>query len=200
MPYRDAVCGIYVIRNVRTGSAYVGQSKNMRKRIADHLNLLRSGRHRNPHLQNAWNLYGEDSFVWEPEVICEDPQDLDLFENAYLSGEAAPEGGVVHYNIAKLSTSVMVDRSHTDETKRKISASKRGRCEHITPEYRVRLREGLMKSALKNPEYRARVRFVVDNPHMSYAARGRHVGFDTSTARKLALKYTPYKEYLYGTN
>ena len=58
--------GIYFIRNTKTGSAYVGSSVNsFNKRWGDHRYMLRNNIHPNRHLQNAWNKYGEESFLFE---------------------------------------------------------------------------------------------------------------------------------------
>jgi len=198
MPYREDHAGIYVIRNEHTGNGYVGQSVRMRKRLADHFNLLRKGSHPNPHLQHAFAKYGENSFSYNFEVVCEDVSDLDSLEEAYLTGEAVFDDTPVYYNISNTAHVPMRGRKHTARTKEKISASKIGRVEHVTPEYRSKLSRAQISRALSDDKRRARTRFIVNNPHLSYAERGRQVGVDTSTARKLALKYTPLKEILNG--
>jgi group I intron endonuclease len=55
-------CGIYLIKCTGNGKVYVGQSIEIEKRKYAHFNKLRLGRHRNPHLQNAFNTYGEEAF------------------------------------------------------------------------------------------------------------------------------------------
>lgn len=194
MPYAQDISGVYVIRNDLTSNGYVGQSARMRKRIADHFNLLRRGTHPNQHLQRAFVKYGEAAFSYDFEVVCEDVADLDAVESAYLSGAAVFDDTRTYYNISTSPSGVMRDRKHSCETKEKISISKRGRCGHVTPAYRQRLSSAQRSRALSDPEYRDKVIFVVENPHLSYAERGRIVGIDTSTTRKIALKYTPYKD------
>src|SRR5579872_5801398 len=56
--------GIYLIRNIINDKEYIGSSKNLQKRKYSHWEQLRKGRHKNPHLQNAWSIYGENSFVF----------------------------------------------------------------------------------------------------------------------------------------
>ena len=58
-------CGVYQIKNTLNGKAYIGSSKNIKRRLGIHRSMLRHGTHRNPHLQNAWNKYGESAFVME---------------------------------------------------------------------------------------------------------------------------------------
>jgi group I intron endonuclease len=198
MPYAEDLSGVYVIRNDLTGNGYVGQSVRMRKRISDHFNLLRRGIHPNQHLQNAFLKYGESAFSYDFEIVCEDPADLDPLESAYLSGDAVFDSARTYYNIAKTPTAVMRDRKHTEETRAKISKSKKGNRSHVTADYRRKLSEARRMAALSDPEYRNKVIFVVENPHLSYAERGRIVGIDTSTTRKIALKYANSKELLNG--
>lgn len=198
MPYAEDFAGIYILCNDATGNGYVGQSSRMRKRVADHFNLLRRGVHPNSHLQRAFVKYGEDSFSYDFEVVCEDASELNMLENAYLTGDAVFDRTVVYYNISRVADAPMRGRQHTEETKTKIRSSKVGRTDHVTPEYRKSLSAGQLRRVLSNPDYVARIKFVVNNPHLSYAERGRKAGFDTSTARKIALKYTPMKETLNG--
>lgn len=198
MPYSTPLAGIYVIRNRVNGGGYVGQSSNMRKRVADHFNLLRKGRHPNPHLQNAFRKYGEAAFSYEFEVICDDRDDLDALENAFLTGDAVFDGAELHYNIANTAKSPMRGRAHTAETRAKISRSKAGQRGHITEEYRKRLRAGHWARLTRDPEYLEKLKILVLRGDLSYAERGRMVGMDTSTARKTALRFQNMKGYLRG--
>jgi group I intron endonuclease len=198
MPYGQDFCGIYVIRNNATGNGYVGQSARMRKRLADHFNLLRSGRHPNKHLQAAFKKYGDSAFSYDFEVICEDATELDLLEEAYLTGDAVFDDTPVYYNISVTAHVPMRGRAHSADTRKKISATKKGVVAHVTDKYREALSSGQIRRRLADPDKLAKVRFIVDNPHMTYAARGRAVGLDTSSVRKIALRYTPMKEILHG--
>ena len=55
-------CYIYKIINNVTGEKYVGQTTNFSRRINDHKEKLRAGKHANPKLQASWNKYGEECF------------------------------------------------------------------------------------------------------------------------------------------
>ena len=56
---------IYTIRNTVNSKIYIGSTWNLRKRFKTHVDLLRTARHFNKHLQSAWTKYGEDSFAFE---------------------------------------------------------------------------------------------------------------------------------------
>ena len=62
MSRRKKVAGIYGISSIPNKKIYVGYSTHIFKRWDDHKSSLRKNSHKNPHLQSAWSLYGEDSF------------------------------------------------------------------------------------------------------------------------------------------
>lgn len=65
-----SVSGIYVITNLKNGKKYVGQSCDVVRRIRTHKLLLSSGRHKNRHLQAAWDKYGAAWFSFEVIESC----------------------------------------------------------------------------------------------------------------------------------
>lgn len=61
-------CGVYQIINTRNGKKYIGStSLNFRYRFNLHINDLRKNVHKNAHLQNVYNKYGED--IFDVEII-----------------------------------------------------------------------------------------------------------------------------------
>jgi len=65
------VCGVYEIYNKESFMSYIGSGKSIYKRISYHFSALRSNRHSNEHLQNAFNKYGEDAFEVRILETCE---------------------------------------------------------------------------------------------------------------------------------
>ena len=57
-------CGIYKITNKQNDKFYIGSSTNIEMRWYAHKSYLRRNVHANQHLQNAWNKYGEDNFIF----------------------------------------------------------------------------------------------------------------------------------------
>lgn len=57
--------GIYVIRNKVNDKVYIGQSWNIKSRLADHKRDLRKNKAGNIHLQRAYNKYGLDNFEFK---------------------------------------------------------------------------------------------------------------------------------------
>ncbi len=62
--------GIYCIVNCVNDKIYVGSSKNIKIRIANHKNLLIKKKHGNIHLQRAYNKYKLGSFSFEVLEYC----------------------------------------------------------------------------------------------------------------------------------
>ena len=54
--------GIYIISNNKSENVYIGQSKNIEKRIIAHFSHLRNNYHSNKNMQNEFNEFGEHSF------------------------------------------------------------------------------------------------------------------------------------------
>lgn len=78
--------GIYSITNVANGKKYVGSTaKSFKSRWKKHITNLKSGGHTSHHLQNAWNKYGEDSFVFKVEEIVDDVGNLLNLERDYIN-------------------------------------------------------------------------------------------------------------------
>lgn len=189
MPYKINTCGIYKIVNTVTGQCYVGQSQRVEKRIKEHFRLLRLNKHTNSHLQNSYNKHGVAAFYGAVEVECSDLDELDRLENAFLQGDAWFEEPAV-YNIADFAKAPMRNRIHSEEIREKIRLGRRASTfDYSSPEYRKTLSKAQMARYHSDPKFVANLKFILENPDMSYAERARHLGKDTSSTRKLALKY-----------
>jgi group I intron endonuclease len=75
--------GVYQILCKPTGKIYIGSAVNFPARWSHHRNSLRRGVHRNIHLQNAWDKYGEESFEFS---VLEFVERIDLLraEQAWI--------------------------------------------------------------------------------------------------------------------
>lgn len=193
MPYKIKLCGIYRIANSVTGESYVGQSRNLHKRIKEHFRLLRRGTHPNCSLQTAYVVHGPEALKGEIEVLCESPDDLDSLEEAFLQGEAwFGSGGI--YNISSTAHAPMTGRFHSEEVRKRIRFGRRASTfDYRSLEYRDTLRKAQMARYLRDPKFLARLKYILENEHLSYAERGRFLGIATTSVRKLALKHQSLK-------
>ena len=66
----DKICGVYKITNKLNGKFYIGSSNDVEHRWRQHRLQLKDKTHKNKHLQYAWNLYGEDNFMFDIIEEC----------------------------------------------------------------------------------------------------------------------------------
>ena len=57
--------GIYRITCIANTKIYIGSSQNIKHRLQIHIKTLSEGKHKNSHLQSAYNLYGNSFFIFE---------------------------------------------------------------------------------------------------------------------------------------
>lgn len=93
-------CGIYKITNLVNKKIYIGSAFNISNRFSVHKYSLKNNKHKNPHLQAAWNLYGEKEFIFEILEIVEDKTKIIEREQYYLD-LYNPCDNSIGYNIAK---------------------------------------------------------------------------------------------------
>jgi hypothetical protein len=92
---------IYKIRNKTDNKFYLGSSKNKTNRWREHKRDLRNNKHHCVRLQNAWNKYGADNFVFE--VVEEFPEisdELLLRREQYWLEKLNPCDDSIGYNIS----------------------------------------------------------------------------------------------------
>jgi len=155
--------GIYKIINKTNNKYYIGSAKNIRIRIKyGHLWALKSKKHRNRHLQRAWNKFGEDNFYimiieYVPIELLKivEQRYLDIakseIDNVYNIQFIADRLEVTDYmrecvrasnknrvwtkESRKKLSKVHTGYRHTDEAKQKMSDANRGKI--ISLEHRL---------------------------------------------------------------
>jgi len=111
--------GIYEIVNKKNGNKYVGSSIDVKRRWRAHKSEFKRGVHFNGHLQNAWNKYGEKSFMFKVLVYTNPKESLRL-ENLLLDTRN------YEYNIATDAVASFLGMTHSKETKKKMSLAHTG--------------------------------------------------------------------------
>lgn len=85
MEYNQLIIGVYKISNTLSGRYYIGYSTNINRRFTVHRNKLKQNYHDNIFLQRAYNLDGEDKFVYEIIHICDTEEYAKEIELQYLT-------------------------------------------------------------------------------------------------------------------
>ena len=102
---------IYKIENIINKKVYVGLTNNWKRRKARHFLDLKNNEHDNPHLQEAYNKYGKENFVFsiigEFDCTKDEIKDYESYYikelKAYPDGYNCNPGGKQSYFLGQLS-------------------------------------------------------------------------------------------------
>ena len=144
------ISGIYEIKNLINSKKYIGQSADIVKRERMHFWMLRNGKHKNPHLQNAYNKYGEDNFIFKIIEKCA-PKKLTAREQFYVDNENRES----LYNIRIKCVDSNLGVKPSAETLKKMSV------------------------ANKNPSAETRKKMSKANTGKKHPNYGKHTSFET---------------------
>lgn len=122
---KEKISGIYKIENLVNNKVYIGSSKNIYKRWADHKNSLRNNKHHSIHLQRSWNKYKEESFefaiiekCFEADLILKEQYWIDFYKSYDIN---------IGYNISTTAKGVILPlefRIELAKRRRKLSDKK----------------------------------------------------------------------------
>jgi group I intron endonuclease len=108
--------GIYIIRNEFNCKIYIGQAKSIKKRCQRHKTDLKCKRHKNQHLQRAYDVYGEINFTFSVLELC-DINFLNEREDYWVKVLKSTD---VEYGYNIRPTDVNNKPSHSEESREKI--------------------------------------------------------------------------------
>lgn len=156
----QSIPGIYAITNAVSGTVYIGQAVNIRKRWEVHRCTLEKGKHRNNYLQRAWIKYGPHSFQFSvledmsavpmPELTARlneaEIAALLRFPNSYNLMEAGHSGTIASAATRRLLSRIRTAMWANPETRALRIAAIRERA--ADPEHQKRRGAGI--SAYRN--------------------------------------------------
>ena len=76
--------GVYSITNTIDNKSYFGNSIYIYGRWNGHRHTLRNGIHKNKELQESWDKYGENSFIFKVLVVIKDEDELIRLEQWFI--------------------------------------------------------------------------------------------------------------------
>jgi group I intron endonuclease len=144
--------GIYRIRNTITNKVYIGSSRDMFERRAEHRRLLRKGEHRSVKLQRSFDKHGEEAFVFEILEEVKDKLRLCDLEQVWIDWYSASVEG---YNMSGRASRIEL----TPEVKKKLSRIRSGKPlteearKSLTPHWKSRI-------GSKSPEHSERMKLL----------------------------------------
>lgn len=140
---------IYKIRNIINNKIYIGSAVCFKDRVELHLNELRKNTHHCIYLQNAWNKYGENCFVFEIIEIIQEVDSLISREQYYLDQFLFAQDFILNkdkrfnslgYNICPIAGS-RLHSSVSEKTKKLISQSSFGKKK--SKEHSINIKNGI---------------------------------------------------------
>lgn len=135
--------GVYQIRCIKENKCYIGSSKDCQERVQKHFSELRFNRHTNKCLQEAFNKYGIEGFIYSIVLYVAKEEDLLTKETEYQIKIGIDNlyndkiTGVYMSNELK-ARYANIDQSykHTLEYRMKLAASRQNnkiaRCDYVT--------------------------------------------------------------------
>lgn len=157
---------VYCIHNTASNRVYIGiTTQRPSKRWIFHRWSLRHGHHYNPHLQRAWNKYGE--VVFEFAVLEECPTQIaldeaEIFHIEYLRSIGATLynqksgggfGGIPNAEMRRKMSEASKGKPKSTETRQRMSEGSKGVSRQRTPESEARVQEA-RRQASQRPEYK----------------------------------------------
>lgn len=141
---------IYKIVNSINNKIYVGSAKNIKKRWSAHKSDLNKNKHHNKHLQNAWNKYGINVFIFE---IIEELTDVSLLiiKEQYYIDTLNPI-----YNHCPIAGNCL-GRIHSEETKQKMKLKK------VSEENKKKISEFMKNRPVKESTKQKAKERMIDN-------------------------------------
>ena len=133
---REKLCGIYKITNLESGKVYVGSSLDIYTRFTKHKSDLIRNKHKNIYLQNAWNKYGSQNFIFEIIELVS-PVDQLLIRESYWIKHIKCLNRIFGYNLSDIESTGIIKLSK--ETRQKMSKSKTGKIHTKESKKKMRL-------------------------------------------------------------
>jgi group I intron endonuclease len=162
--------GVYRITNIVNSKFYIGSTNNLKRRYHCHRCSLKGNYHTNEYLQNSFNKYGEESFIFEILECVDESKSLDEVrdvEQLYLD---KVEDWDLCFN-ARKTANYCNPSPLTEETKLRMSEARKG---DKNPNYGKERPQELKE--LLHKTYRVSGSGIIKKPCGTYEVRINNIG------------------------
>ena len=135
MEDKHLIIGVYKISNTLSGRYYIGYSTNIYRRFCAHRNKLKQKCHDNIFLQRAYNLDGEDKFLYEIIHTCDTEEEAKEIELKYLTNLSIREY-LYNLNFNNSGGDLLSNHPDKEKIREKIVNSFKETLNNMTPEER----------------------------------------------------------------
>lgn len=119
--------GIYCFLNTKTNEYYFGSAIRLIKRFYGHVSCLKKQKHKNLIIQSIYNKHGFDIFKFIVIKSFKNITYKELIKEEQIWVDCFYDNQNKCYNIAKVVNAPMYGRKHTDESKKLMSESTKGK-------------------------------------------------------------------------
>lgn len=135
MENNQKIIGVYKISNTLSGRYYIGYSTNINRRFSVHRSKLKQNCHDNIFLQRAYNLDGEDKFIYEIIHICDTEEESKKIELQYLT-DLTIRNIIYNLNFNNSGGDLLTHHPDKEKIRKKILKSYTETLNKMTPEER----------------------------------------------------------------
>lgn len=179
LPQNKGIYGIYCINN---DTIYIGSANNFHARKIRHINYLKHNKHHSKKLQNAWNKYGIDNFLFV--IVEEVVEDLLIAEEKWINIFNSYKNGFnctdICYNYKRFNL------TSKQKQKRVEKSSKSVVCLDLEGNYLCKYKSLSQAAKMINDQ----------TTNISSCCRGK-LNFVKDFIFVYANDYNPYKDYAY---
>lgn len=173
--------GIYTITCIENGKVYVGRSSNIKARWKRHEYALRDGNHWNQELQNNYNEYGKEAFIYTLIHQCFGVVSADILDDLEKVYVGLYESYLTGYN-ETLGGTGNLGKKLTSSTRKKMSDARKGKKIENTTNFNKTKRKS----------------FYIDGTlYLGLNDTAKSLGIDRTTLHK-RLKSDQYPNYKYA--
>ena len=135
MENNQKIIGVYKISNTLSGRYYIGYSTNINRRFTVHRSKLKQKCHDNIFLQRAYNLDGEDKFIYEIIHICDTEEEAKEIELQYLT-DLTIRNIIYNLNFNNSGGDLLTNHPDKEKIREQIINSYKETLSKMTPEER----------------------------------------------------------------